>query len=214
MSTAPAGVPRRADAERNRTRILDAARAAFTEPGPVVSMAEVSRRAGVGMATLYRNFPGRRELLEALYVDEVDTICAAAHPPVTGTPGQAVELWLRRFVAFVASKHGIAVELLEQTTRENPLFDTSRDRVLTAGRPLLAAAQQTGEIQAGLTLEQLLDMVIALSGIRGDAGYREPILRAALTGIRGPGQGPPELNPPHHQRHDQPPTIATLEEHP
>jgi len=195
MSTAPGAVPRRADAERNRTRILDAARAAFTDPGPAVSMAEVSRRAGVGMATLYRNFPGRRELLEALYVEEVDTICAAAHPPVTGTPGEAVHRWLRCFVEFVASKHDIGVELLEQTTRENPLFDTSRDRVLAAGRPLLTAAQQTGEIQAGLTLEQLLDMVIALSAIRGDAGYREPILHAALTGIRGPAGSHPAAPP-------------------
>ena len=186
MTTARGTTPRRADAERNRAKILEAARAAFTEPGAPVSMAEVSRRAGVGMATLYRNFPGRRELLEALYVDEVDAICAAAHPLVTGTPGEAVDLWLRRFVEFVASKHDIGVELLEQTNRENPLFDTSRDRVLAAGRPLLVAAQQTGEIQAELTLEQLLDMVVALSAIRGDAGYREPILHAALNGIRGP----------------------------
>ncbi len=186
MTTARGTTPRRADAERNRAKILEAARAAFTEPGAPVSMAEVSRRAGVGMATLYRNFPGRRELLEALYVDEVDAICAAAHPPVTGSPGEAVHRWLRCFVEFVASKHDIGVELLEQTNRENPLFDTSRDRVLAAGRPLLVAAQQSGEIQAKLTLEQLLDMVVALSAIRGDAGYREPILHAALNGIRGP----------------------------
>ncbi len=213
MSDADAGVSRRADAKRNRTRILDAARAAFTEPGPAVSMAEVSRRAGVGMATLYRNFPGRRELLEALYVDEVDAICTAAHPPVTGTPGEAVEEWLRRFIEFIASKHHLAVELLEQTERQNPLFDTSRDRVLAAGRPLLAAAQQAGEIQAGLTLEQLLDMVVALSTIRGDAGYREPLLRAALTGIREPAGTRPGVAPGHPERHDQPPTITTLEEH-
>ncbi len=186
MTTARGTTPRRADAERNRAKILEAARAAFTEPGAPVSMAEVSRRAGVGMATLYRNFPGRRELLEALYVDEVDAICAAAHPPVTGSPGEAVHRWLRCFVEFVASKHDIGVELLEQTNRENPLFDTSRDRVLAAGRPLLVAAQQSGEIQAKLTLEQLLDMVVALSAIRGDAGYREPILHAALNGIKGP----------------------------
>lgn len=186
MTTTRVTTRRRADAERNRTRILDAARAAFVEPGADVSMAEVSRRADVGMATLYRNFPGRRELLEALYVDEVDAICTAAATPGTGTPGEAVEQWLRRFVVFVASKHSIAVELLEQTTRQNPLFDTSRDRVLAAGRPLLIAAQQNGQIQTGLTLEQLVDMVLALSAIRGDPQYREPILRAALEGIRRP----------------------------
>ena len=63
--------PRRADAERNRDKILAAARSAFADPEADISMAEISRRAGVGMATLYRNFPGRRELLEALYTDEV-----------------------------------------------------------------------------------------------------------------------------------------------
>ncbi len=66
---------RRADAERNRDRILAAARSAFVDPDAEASMAEVSRRAGVGRATLYRNSPGRRELLEALYTDEVNTIC-------------------------------------------------------------------------------------------------------------------------------------------
>lgn len=190
MTTARPAGPRRADAVRNRAKILEAARAAFTEPGAPVSMAEVSRRAGVGMATLYRNFPGRRELLEALYVDEVNAICAAAGSLVTDTPGEAVGRWLRRFIEFIASKHDIGVELLEQTDRENPVFDTSRDRVLAAGRPLLLAAQQSGEIQAGLTLEQLLDMVIALSAIRGDADYREPLLQAALEGIRRPADEP------------------------
>ena len=69
---------RRADAERNRGKILAAARSAFADPDAEVSMAEVARRAGVGMATLYRNFPGRRELVEALYIEEVDAICEAA----------------------------------------------------------------------------------------------------------------------------------------
>jgi AcrR family transcriptional regulator len=69
---------RRADAERNRDKILATARSAFADPEADISMAEVSRRAGVGMATLYRNVPGRREFLEALYTDEVDAICEAA----------------------------------------------------------------------------------------------------------------------------------------
>jgi AcrR family transcriptional regulator len=78
---------RRADAERNRANILAAARSAFADPRTEVSMAEVSRRAGVGMATLYRNFPGRRELLEALYIDEVDAVCEAAETLEAETPG-------------------------------------------------------------------------------------------------------------------------------
>ena len=70
--------PKRADAQRNRDKILAAAREAFADPAAEVSMAEVARRAGVGMATLYRNFAGKRELLEALYVDEVDAVVEAA----------------------------------------------------------------------------------------------------------------------------------------
>ncbi len=179
---------RRADAKRNREKILKAARAAFAEPGAQISMAEISRRAGVGMATLYRNFPGRRELLEALYVDEVDAICTAAATVGEDTPGATLTAWLRRFTEFFASKHKIGVELLEQTDRDNPVFDNSRARVLAAGRPLLLAAQQSREVRDNLTLEQVLDMVIAVSAIRGDADYLEPILQAALDGIRRPAK--------------------------
>ncbi len=177
---------RRADAERNREKILEAARGAFAEPGAEVSMAEVSRRAGVGMATLYRNFPGRRELLEALYVEEVDGVCAAAGTVEGDTPVARLEAWVLRFTEFFASKHDIASELLEETDRANPVFDGSRARVLAAGRPLLAAAQASGELREDLALEQILDMVKAVSAIRGEPGYRAPILRAALDGIRRP----------------------------
>src|SRR6476659_11117017 len=89
--------PRRADAERNRGKILAAARTAFADPETEVSMAEISRRAGVGMATLYRNFPGRQELLEALYTDEVDAVCQAAETIDGETPGAALVAWLHRF---------------------------------------------------------------------------------------------------------------------
>lgn len=185
MASEPIPIPaRRADAERNRDKILAAARAALSEPAGLVSMAEISRRAGVGMATLYRNFPGRRELLEALYVDEVDAICAASGTVRGETPGATLAAWLRRFAEFFASKHDIATELLEETDRDDPVFDGSRARILAAGRPLLVAAQASVEVRDDLTLEQVLDMVIAVSAIRGDPGYREPILQAALDGIR------------------------------
>jgi AcrR family transcriptional regulator len=90
MSTPPDQITspaRRADAEPNRDKILAAARTAFADPAAEVLMAEISRRAGVGMATLYRNFPGRRELLEALFTDEVNAICQAAETLDGETPG-------------------------------------------------------------------------------------------------------------------------------
>src|SRR5713226_6824618 len=103
---------RRADAERNREKILAAARSAFADPEAEISMAEISRRAGVGMATLYRNFPGRRELLEALFTDEVNAICAAAETIGGDTPGAVLMAWLHRFFAFSTSKRHIVSELL------------------------------------------------------------------------------------------------------
>ena len=182
---------RRADAERNRDKILAAARDAFADPDAEVSMAEISRRAGVGMATLYRNFPGRQELLEALYTDEVDAVCEAAETAGGETPGAALEAWLHRFFAFTTSKRHIAAELLKQTDRGDPLFENNRTRVMTSGRPLLAAAQRAGEVRADLTLEQILDMIVAIATIHGDTGYTGPILQAALDGLRPPAGAKP-----------------------
>ncbi len=176
--------PLRSDARRNREKILAAARVALGEGAADVSMAEISRRAGVGMATLYRNFPGRRELLEALYTDEVDAICAAATTVEGATPAARLEAWLRRFVAFKAGKHHIAAELLTEVEGSDPLFNENRNRVMAAGRPLLEAAQQAHEVRADLTLEQILDMVIAIARLDRDVEYLEPILRAALDGLR------------------------------
>ena len=177
---------RRADAERNRDKILAAARAAFADPEAEISMAEISRRAGVGMATLYRNFPGRLELLEALYTDEVDAVCEAAGTVEGETPGAALMAWLHRFFAFFTSKRHVGVELLKDSDSGNPVFGQGRSRVLAAGRPLLAAGQRAHEVRDDLTLEQVLDMVTAIATIKGDPGYLEPILRTALDGLRPP----------------------------
>jgi AcrR family transcriptional regulator len=182
---------RRADAERNRDKILAAARAAFADPDAEVSMAEISRRAGVGMATLYRNFPGRQELLEALYTDEVDAVCQAAETIDGETPGAALVAWLYRFFAFTTSKRHIAAELLKQTDRSNPLFKNNRTRVIAAGRPLLAAAQHAHEVRDDLTLEQILDMIVAIATIHGETGYTEPILQTVLDGLRPPADAKP-----------------------
>lgn len=182
-SEAPA---KRADAERNREKILTAARAAFADPDADVSMAELSRRAGVGMATLYRNFSNRRELLEALYIDEVDAVCSAAATIDGDTPAAAFMAWLRRFFVYFTSKRHVAAELLEHSDRDNPVFGAGRPRVLAAGRPLLRAAQDAHEVRDDLTLEQILDMVVAIAKIPGEPGYLEPILDAMLDGLRPP----------------------------
>jgi AcrR family transcriptional regulator len=182
---------RRADAERNRDKILAAARAAFADSDALVSMAEISRRAGVGMATLYRNFPSRQELLEALYTDEVNAVCEAAESVDGETPGAVLTAWLHRFFAFYNSKRHVGDELPRQSDANRPFMHEGRSRVLAAGQPLLLAAQRSDEVRGELTLEQILDMVIAIAKIEGDAGYLQPILQAALDGLRPPGDGEP-----------------------
>lgn len=183
--TSPRADPqrRRSDAERNRDRILVAARAVLADRAAEASMAAVARQAGVGMATLYRNFPSRRELLEALYAAEVDELCRAAKE-VAGTPSDALVAWLRRFAVFHHSKHPIAAELLRHTDAADPVFGSSRDRVLAAGHPLLLAAQQAGEVRADLALDQVLDLVLAASTVPGEPAYVAPILEAAIAGLR------------------------------
>jgi AcrR family transcriptional regulator len=183
---------RRADADRNREKILAAARTAFANPDAEISMAEISRRAGVGMATLYRNFPGRRELLEALYIDEVNAVCRAADDArKDDTPRTALLTWLDRVFAFFNSKRQVSTELLKHSGGGNPFFSENRDRVLAAGRPLLAAAQRAHEVREDLTLEQVLDMIRAITTIHGDPGYLQPILQTALDGLRPPKDGKP-----------------------
>ena len=147
-------------------------------------MAEISRRAGVGMATLYRNFSSRRDLLEALYTDEVSAVCAAAETIDGATPAVALVAWLEKFFAFGIKKRHVAVELLEQSDRSDPVFTESRARILAAGRPLLASAQRAREIRKDVPLEHILDLVVAISGIQGEPRYLKPILKTALDGLR------------------------------
>ena len=176
---------KRADAARNRDKILAAAREAFADPEAEVSMAEVARRAGVGMATLYRNFPGRRELLEALYSEVIDGILAAAEEEGE-TAGERLTAWLRAFLDFSTSKRQLVAELLVEDD-DRSVFNENRARVMAAGEPLLAAAQKSGEVRADLSLAQILELVIAVGKIRGDADFVAPILDATLQGLRPPG---------------------------
>lgn len=154
-------------------------------------MAEIARRADVGMATLYRNFPGRQELLEALYTDEVDLICASAEAVSGELPGAALLLWLDDVFAFFQSKRQVGTELLKHSETGNPFFSDNRQRVLAAGQPLLASAQRAHAVRDDLNLEQVLDMISAIAKIDGDPSYVGPILQSALDGLHPP----PDLKP-------------------
>lgn len=180
-SSAPA---RRVDAERNRAKILAVAREAFDERGAEPSMAEIARRAGVGMATLYRNFPGRFDLLLALYRDQVDEICAAAGQAEGSTPGEVFFAWLERFHAAGARKGPLASVLLASTGGDSSVLDASRSRVVAAGEPLFAAAQRSGEVRDDLPLKQVLDAVVAVGQIADDPASSGRIVRVVFDGLR------------------------------
>jgi AcrR family transcriptional regulator len=174
----------RADAARNREKILAAARSAFARPGADLSMTAIYERAGAGPGTFYRNFAGRHELLEALYLDELDAICEAAATIEGDTPGARFTNWLERFSAYLATKRHVATELIEHKHPGDAVVGRWRPRVIAAARPLLLAAQAAREIRADLTIEQVLDMVVAIASISGGPDHTNPILRAALDGLR------------------------------
>ena len=148
-------------------------------------MAEVARRAGVGMATLYRNFPGKMHLLEALFVDEVDEVCAAAAVTRGRTAGDRLSQWLRQFFDFAFARNAVATELIAQSGGvDNPLFNDDRNKFCAAGRPLLASAQSSGEFRTDLDIGQMLDLMVAVARVHGDATYVRPIAEAAIDGLR------------------------------
>src|SRR5215211_9158990 len=97
--------PKRADARRNYDKLIAAARDAFAEHGTSASLEEIARRAEVGIGTLYRHFPSRQELLEAVYVEEVEGVCRRADELTDLPPWEALAEWLHRVVAYVGRKH-------------------------------------------------------------------------------------------------------------
>jgi AcrR family transcriptional regulator len=181
--------PRRADARRNHDTILATARDAFAEGGSAISMAEIARRSGVGMATLYRNFPDRQSLLEALYLGNVTELARSVADLAGLTPWDALTVWLNRFACFFSAKQAIAAELLDCGGGTTPVFSESRRALYAAARPLLDRAQQSGDVRADTTLEQVMDMIVGIAKIpSSQPGYVEHILGIAIDGLRARNQ--------------------------
>lgn len=152
----------RADAQRNRERLLTVAREVFAEKGvDEASLEEIARRAGVGIGTLYRHFPTRLALVGTIYLDEVEALIQSAED-LAGheEPLVALRDWLERFVDYVATKRGLAGAL--QELRESGDLPDSHFRINAALGSLLAAGQKTGDIRADV---QAADVVRALGGI-------------------------------------------------
>src|SRR5919109_2787854 len=188
MSTTEAGAqtlitrPKRADARRNYERDRAAARGAFAEGGESPALEEIARRAGVGMGTLYRHFPNRQALLEALYVEEVEEVCrSAAQLEAGGDPWEALNGWFDRVIAYLATKRALAHELLNYLDLDAPLFQVCRTSLFNAGEPLLRRAQEAGVVRPDVTIAEVMQMLIGIAKIpAADPRQNEHILRVAL----------------------------------
>src|SRR5450755_2385709 len=155
----------RADAQRNRARLLEAAVRAFAQEGPEVTLDAIARRAGVGIGTLYRHFPTREALVEAAYRHGVENLCDAAQQLLTSEeqPDVALEMWMRDFVGYVATKRGLAATLkLDGADTHADLFAYVHDRIRGALKSLIDAAAATGRIRSDV---EGADLMRALGGI-------------------------------------------------
>jgi AcrR family transcriptional regulator len=180
----PSDGPKRADARRNRVRVLAAAREAFAEGGESTALEQIARRAGVGIGTLYRHFPNRQALLEALYINEVEEVCRSAAQLDGADPWQALDEWLQALIGYFATKRALSAELLNYLDPDATLFKECRSGLFEAGEPLLERAQSAGVVRPDVEFPQVLNMVMGISKIPGDPAQIEHILRIALDGLR------------------------------
>jgi AcrR family transcriptional regulator len=177
--------PMRADARRNYEKVIAAARDAFAEGGSSTSLEEIARRAEVGIGTLYRHFPTRQALLEAVYVGEVEQLCRSAADLDELAPWDALVAWLHRFVGYLATKQALASELLDYMDRDAALFQSCRVAMYAAGEPLLERAQQAHVARTDTNLPEVIQMVIGIAKIpTSDSGQIDHILDIALDGLR------------------------------
>ncbi|MGZ6575838.1 MAG: TetR/AcrR family transcriptional regulator [Solirubrobacteraceae bacterium] len=177
--------PKRADARRNYDKLIAAAREAFTERDSSASLEDIARRAGVGIGTLYRHFPTRTDLIEAVYVEEVETLCRSADDLRDAPPWDALVGWLHRFIGYVATKHALAEELFAVADRDAGVFKTCRGAFYGAGEPLLRRAQEAGAVRPDVSIDDVVHMVGGIAKIQTtDPAAVERILTVALDGLR------------------------------
>jgi AcrR family transcriptional regulator len=177
--------PRRSDARRNYDKLIAAGRDAFTEDGKAASLEDVARRAGVGIGTLYRHFPSRQNLLEAVYVEEVDALCRSAVELADEPPWEALVGWLHRFVGYLATKRALADELLLYIDRDAEFFHGCRAAFYAAGEQLLVRAQEARVVRGDTDFDEVIQMVMGISKIAtAEPAQVERILDLALDGLR------------------------------
>jgi AcrR family transcriptional regulator len=176
----------RTDAQRNRERILEVAKAAFARSGANTSLDDVARQAGVGAGTLYRHFPTRDALLEAVYHTEVAKLAAAERelaeklPPV-----EALRAWMLLFVDYIAEKHIIAPALNTFVGGPSKLYESSRAQITGAIEALVKRAIKSGEIRKDLDAFDLLRALIGVSNVASAPDWQQSAKRLVEILILG-----------------------------
>ena len=182
--------PRRADAVRNRERVLKAAKAVFSAGGPEASLEAVARRAGVGIGTLYRHFPTREALFEAVYRREVQQLADLADAlKAEATPTEALRRWMRANIEFVATKKGMLAALALVIHGNSELYAGTFERLTRALGELLDRAIAAGEIRADVSAEDLLRALVGMCYLHDQAGWQQSVLRLVdvfVDGLRSP----------------------------
>lgn len=177
MPTATARLPR-ADARRNREKLLAVALAALAEDGET-PLETIAQRAGVGIGTLYRHFPHRNALIEAAYRQEVQELCDAA--PALLTPDRpavdSLREWMDRFVHYAATKRGMGAALRSAVGSDSPLFGETRNRIIGAIDVLLTAGRADGSVRADVDGEQAMLAMGAVWMVPDGDGWTDRVRR-------------------------------------
>lgn len=177
--------PMRADARRNYERLLAAAAALFAEQGTNAALDDVARRAGIGNATLYRHFPTRQDLVEALLTDRYDDLRASAERLLdTHDPLPALVTWLRSFIAHVTTYRGLATSVMDILRNADSELSASCRGMRVAGEKLLAHAQDAAAIRQDLTINELLRLTNGVA-IAAEGGHPDETPRLLLLLIEG-----------------------------
>jgi AcrR family transcriptional regulator len=176
----------RADAIRNRERVLVAAKAVFSAGGPEASLEAVARAAGVGIGTLYRHFPTREALFEAVYRREVQQLADLAEElKQEAQPLDALRRWMRSNVEFVATKKGMSAALALAAYKNSELYSFSFDRLTRAVGGLLDRAIAAGEIRDDISAEDLIRALVGMCYMHDQPGWQTSVLRLVDVFIDG-----------------------------
>jgi len=169
---------RRADAVRNRERVLAAAKAVFSAGGPEASLEAVAKQAGVGIGTLYRHFPTRQDLFETVYRREVQQLVELAEELKSApAPVDALRSWLRSNVEFVATKKGMSAALALTVHGSSDLAAFTFDRLTSAVGALLDRAIAAGEIRSDISPEDLLRALVGMCYMHDQPGWQKSVMR-------------------------------------